>query len=149
MTRNGKATRRSALRFDTVVNGTRYCLAGSGRYGVLALNLVWIKRDPKKRPPLKTAERWCREECRLRIGAMTGDYQEAWEPLTVKEGDEITIRVLGPGRSDLPPSRSRVVSATVKLDTSEAAARCAPDAGNKVNGSKRGPSFNSKGTRPK
>ncbi len=126
MMKNGKSTRRSAVRFDTVVNGKRHCLAGSGRYGVLALNLTWVKHDPKKRPPLKTAERWCREECHLRIGAMTGGYQEAWEPLVLHEGDEITIHVLGPGRSDMPPRRSKIISPAVRTDNSEAAARCGP-----------------------
>ncbi|MCX8037518.1 MAG: hypothetical protein N3D11_10830 [Candidatus Sumerlaeia bacterium] len=148
MTKRSKPTRRSALRFDTMVNGTRYCLAGSGRYGVLALNLVWVKRDPKKRPPQKTAERWGREECHLRIGAMTGDYQEAWEPLTVKEGDEITIRVLGPGRSDIPPSRSRVVPVAIKPVKSEAAARWDPTASSKSTASKPVPPSDSKQATP-
>ena len=109
MAENRKITRRSAVRFDTAVNGERVCLAGSGRYGVLSLALTWVRRDPRKRSRLKTPEAWCREECNLRIGALTGGYQESWEIRALKKGDEITIRILGAGSSDMPRQRTRAI----------------------------------------
>lgn len=107
MSQTTKKQRRSGFRLDVAVNGKPVCRAGSGRYGVLSLALTWVRHDPKKRPHLKTAEKWAREECSLRFGALTGEFQEAWETLPLKEGDEITVRVLGPGASDVPASRSR------------------------------------------
>ena len=106
MTGKPRRRRRSALRFDIVVNGQRTCLAGSGRYGVLSLALTWIRRDPEKRPTSKKVEKWCQEECKLRIGALTDSYQESWPAVPLKCGDEIAIRLLGPGFSLLPPSRT-------------------------------------------
>jgi len=100
--------RRSAFRFDVAVNGKRVCLAGSGRYGVLSLGVNWVRRDPRKRPPSKTTERWCREECDLRVGALTRGCQEAWKKVALKEDDEITIRILGPGAAEMPQRRFRM-----------------------------------------
>ena len=99
--------RRSALRFDIAVNGKRICLAGSGRYGVLSLAVNWVRRDPRVRPQSKTIEKWCREECDLRIGAVTSGYQEAWKKVPLREDDEITIRILGPGSAEIPLRRFR------------------------------------------
>jgi hypothetical protein len=109
MRHNRKKQRRSGLRFDVAVNGERICLAGSGRYGVLSLAVTWVRRDPRKRPQTQTVEKWHRGECSLRIGALTGGFQESWEAQPVKQGDEITIRILGAGLSELPPLRSRAI----------------------------------------
>jgi len=109
MSDNSRKQRRSALRLDVAVNGGRVCLAGSGRYGVLSLALTWVRHDPQKRPRSKTVEQWGKGECSLRIGALTGSYQESWAPLPLHKGDEIAIRVLGEGLCDLPPHRSRAI----------------------------------------
>lgn len=99
--------RRSVLRFDIAVNGERVCLAGSGRHGVLSLALMWVRRDPRKRPRSTSVEKWCREECDLRVGAVTRGYQEAWKKVLLKENDAITIRILGPGLAEMPRQRFR------------------------------------------
>jgi hypothetical protein len=109
MMKNRKKQRRSALRFDIAVNGKRVCLAGSGRYGVLSLALTWVGRDPRKPPQSRADARRQPEECKLRIGALTGDYLESWETLPVKRGDEIAIRVLGSGLIEVPLERSRAI----------------------------------------
>jgi hypothetical protein len=109
MPKSAKKQRRSTLRLDVALNGQRVCLAGSGRYGVVSLALTWVAHDPRKRPRSQTAAKWDRGECSLRIGALTGGYQESWDPRPVKQGDEITIRVLGAGLSELPPYRSRAM----------------------------------------
>ena len=82
-------------------------MAGTGKYGVLSTALTWIRHDPAKRPPLKSREKWEREECDLRIGAITRDRPEAWKKEAVEEGDEITIRLLGPGMAEAPAKRFR------------------------------------------
>ena len=102
--------RRSALRFDIAVIGERVCLAGTARYGVLSLAVNRVRRDPRKRPRSKTVEKWCREECNLRIGAIARGYQESWEKATLEQGDEITIRILGAGSSEVPDQRYRVIT---------------------------------------
>lgn len=91
-------------------------MAGSGRYGVLGLGVTWIRHDPRKRPCTTPPEKWNREHCELRLGALTSGYQEAWEKIPLKEGDEITIRILGPGSSDVPPKRYRSRQGKTKLD---------------------------------
>jgi len=102
-----KKNRRSPLRFDITVNGKRVCLAGSGRYGVLSLAVTWVRRNPRNRPSSKSEEKWNREECNLRIGAVTRGWQEAWEKVALKAGDEITIRILGRGAAEMPDKRFR------------------------------------------
>jgi len=109
MPENRKKRRRSALRFDITLNGRRVCLAGSGRYGVLSMALTWVGRDPRKPAQSRADARRLPEECKLRIGALTGDYQESWETMPVKRGDEITIRVLGSGLIEVPVARSRAI----------------------------------------
>ena len=100
-----KPKRRSAFRFEIAVNGTRVCVAGSGRYGVLSLGIHWVRHDPKKRPKTKSEEYWTREECALRIGALTRGHHEAWKKVGLREGDEIAIRLLGRGSAEMPPTR--------------------------------------------
>jgi hypothetical protein len=97
-----RAKRRSAFRFDIAVNGERVCLAGTGKYGTLSLAVTRVRRDPRKRPASKSPDRWSREQCHLRIGALSPRRQEAWEKITLEPGDEITIRVLGAGTSERP-----------------------------------------------
>jgi hypothetical protein len=104
--------RRAAFRFDIAVNGERVCLAGTGTHGTLSLAVTRVRRDPRKRPASKPPERWSREQCLLRIGAVTARYQEAWEKMALKPGDEITIRVLGSGTSEAPDQKYRAIKSS-------------------------------------
>ena len=101
--------RRSAFRFDVAINGKRTCLAGTGEYGTLSLAVTRVRRDPNKCPESKSPQKWAREQCHLRVGALTARYQEVWEKVRVEPGDEITIRVLGGGTSEAPDQKYRAV----------------------------------------
>lgn len=99
--------RQSGFRYEVIVNGKRSCMAGSGKYGVLSIGLNWVRHDPGKRPKTKTPERWNCEECDLRVGAITRGQTEAWKKVSLNEGDEIVIRLLGPGSAEAPRVKFR------------------------------------------
>jgi hypothetical protein len=107
------------MRFEITVNGKRYCVAGSGAYGVLSAILSWVKRRPDRYDPAKnkdcTLEEWATEELTFDVGGLdssdpAGSRQIRWNPkdgpMVLKPGDEVLIRVLADGEFDEPTFRS-------------------------------------------
>lgn len=101
----------NAVRFEVLVNGDRRCIAGIPTYGVLSSTLDWAVRNPACKPESYTPEQWSRQRLRMSVGGLQVDgpgeaesKQLAWAFEDLKPGDEITVRVLGPGEFDAPLS---------------------------------------------
>lgn len=92
-------------RFEVLGNGERICMAGL-EFGVLSMNLVWVRREPAAHPPhsSESAEQWEGGDVSLRVGGLHNDVHLEWCRVHVDVGDEIAVRILGPGPSD-PPQR--------------------------------------------
>jgi hypothetical protein len=95
----------SLMRFQIIINGKKICTAGVKDYGVLSAIVSWLLRDPakydsKKHPSL---EEFSAEETCFQIGAMLNDGSHVeWDRRKIKAGDEITIKILEPGKYDDP-----------------------------------------------
>ncbi len=88
------------LRFEVLVNGVRRCMAGSVGPGSLAAEVIrWRSRSPDEPP----------ESAHLIVqGSRTdNDLYIRWVAEDLNLGDEITIRVLGPGACDEPSHRAQ------------------------------------------
>ena len=99
------------MRIEISINGEMKCIAGLGGYGVLTSILTWVKRDPLvvERNNKKGADylQLSEESLDLAVNGLTSDNDETdahlhWINENISEGDEITIRILGPGPSDKP-----------------------------------------------
>jgi len=103
-----------AARFQLLVNGEPLCLVGHDGYGVLSAVVSWCHRNPTAFDPAKSPmsrDEYCTEELKLEIGALDtnmpgGTRDVGWldrtGPLQLKAGDEVVIRILGPGPFDPP-----------------------------------------------
>lgn len=102
----------NAIRFEVLLNGQRVCTAGVPQYGVLATGVDWVIRHPESKPRDYTPEQWSGQRLRLNVGGvhLTGPKDKdahhiGWAYKDLQLGDEVTIRILGPGQFDepLPP----------------------------------------------
>lgn len=93
------------MRFELVINGQPICIAGIKDYGVLTAILSWVLRDPGKYDSHKfpAIEEYTREELQVRLSGLlnNGDHVE-WINRQLQIGDEIRIKILGPGDIDEP-----------------------------------------------
>src|SRR3954452_22553845 len=100
----------SRVRFEVSVNGRVRCVAGLNQAGTLnALLNYWLFPPPEtawqKLFPTGPAE--VPEGCVLEVNAepLQGETESVqWLHESLRPGDEVTIRVLGPGDMD-PPAR--------------------------------------------
>lgn len=93
------------VRFQVLVNGKQLCIAGVDRFGVLSACMSWVRRDPERyvawkaeaEPTWSTSpEEWSRENIELSVTSLP---QLPWCRHELSIGDEVTIRVLGPGET--------------------------------------------------
>jgi hypothetical protein len=94
-------------RFEVLGNGKRLCMAGL-EFGVLSMHLGWVRRDPASQPPhlSESQEDFEGGDVELHVGGLHNDLDLNWCNVYVDVGDEITVRILGPGPSD--PSQSKL-----------------------------------------
>lgn len=101
------------LRFQFLINGEVVCTAGVEGLGVFSSNLTWVKRSAESYARAKaeappdwdcTEEEWMREDVHINAGGRDSKYSggASWFLRDLAVGDEITIRILGPGPTDTP-----------------------------------------------
>lgn len=111
---NVKTDEEIPVRFELSING-EYIATGGVRYGVQNVILDRIARAPGSRPSWSnlSEEEWYREDIHVSLGGLGGSSNlnqrehTRWaqgEPLQV--GDEVLVRILGPGSVDEPISRT-------------------------------------------
>lgn len=103
----------ASIRFQILINGRAVCIAGVGAFGLLNAQIMRTRRTEKffeeaqaKGPEYAgTLEEWMHEK--LYIDVYAADWERdghnaSWLARGLKVGDEVTIRVLGPGEIDPP-----------------------------------------------
>lgn len=95
-------------RFEVLINGKRRCVAGVEGLGVMGVILDWVKRAADRKPTDAPLDEWTGPRVNIDCGAGLSDDQVHvhWLSEPLCEGDEVTIRVLGPGFYDSPAARS-------------------------------------------
>jgi hypothetical protein len=95
---------KAPVRFQVLVNGEQIALAGLGDFGVLTALLTWVKRDPALFPKNKarvTIEEWCEETLDVSVvGSRWPNASREFCKVELKPGDEVVVRILGPGECD-------------------------------------------------
>ena len=101
------------LRFQFVLNGKVICTTGVEGFGVFSSSLSWVKRTVDSYAAAKasapsdwntTLEEWTRESIGIAAGGQDSHFSghASWFDHELQVGDEITIRILGPGPIDPP-----------------------------------------------
>jgi [ribosomal protein S5]-alanine N-acetyltransferase len=105
---------------EVIVNGQRLCVAGVSS-GVLSFLLTYVRRNPAARPPHEEESSPGDYEAgwiELSMGGMSGRTHVDWTRGYVDPGDEVVVRVLGPGSADpaqarasipMPPMKGRAI----------------------------------------
>jgi hypothetical protein len=99
------------MRIEVLLDGRRVAIAGVEQFGVVSAMITWVKRDPEGiTAKIRAREHFdetdfVREACTLEISGMSSDTHLAWAREALRAGSEITVRVLGPGEYDAPPTR--------------------------------------------
>jgi len=93
-------------RFEILGNGKRFCMAGMD-FGVLSMMLTWVRRDPANAAPHSEDSSEDSEggDVDLHVGGLKNDVHLDWCNMYVDAGDEIVVRILGPGPADPPKGR--------------------------------------------
>lgn len=93
------------MRFQVLVNGKQFCVAGVDGFGVVSAGLSWVRRDPDQYARMKaeseptwstSPEEWAREAVGMVVTSLP---YFPWGGRELSVGDEVTIRVLGPGET--------------------------------------------------
>lgn len=94
-------TNSETVRFEVLVNKERRCIAGIDGLGVLTTITKWVMRDPAVSPG---NEGWARQRLLFSVRGhrIPAEQSVNWVTDDISVGDEITIRVLGPGQFDEP-----------------------------------------------
>jgi hypothetical protein len=103
------------IRFQFILNGQPVCLAGAEGFGVFSSCISWVRRNADEYEAAKqehsanwarTQEEWTRESLGITAGTRDTRYPDyaSWFDCELKVGDELTIRILGPGECDCPNS---------------------------------------------
>lgn len=95
-------------RFEVLINGERRCVMGVEGFGVLSVITSWVMREADQKPAQAPEDEWVGPELELGCGGLRSDTNQHvhWMRRELSEGDEVTIRVLGPGDFD-PPAEER------------------------------------------
>ena len=88
------------VRFEVLVNGQRKCISGIDGYGVLTTIVSWGLADPKDVPPDDEVGPED-ESVTLHVGGLHEKIHHRWLFEHLGPGDEISIRILGPGPADI------------------------------------------------
>ena len=99
------------VRFELSINGN-HIATGGVRHSVLSVDVLRVARNPASRPgwigkdEKFNGDYWHREEMTVEMGGLDGDDSVRWvEGTPIKIGDEIIVRILGPGVVDEVSSR--------------------------------------------
>ncbi len=101
------------VRYQIILNGRALCVAGvDGLGGVLNATLTWVKRERRPGDDVLDddevpQEGKILESHYLNVGGvdpLANDHVR-WCEEPLKPGDEIMIRILGPGKADDPQER--------------------------------------------
>ena len=101
------------IRFQFLINGKSVCVTGVEGFAVLSATLSYAKRNPDMYQKQKaksldncqiSLEEWARESIGIAAHSSSNDGSQhsSWFDHELGVGDEVTIRVLGPGPSDEP-----------------------------------------------
>jgi hypothetical protein len=113
-------TQSETIRFEVMKNGESKCVAGIDGFGVLSVDVHWVLRDPAYKPNGGTLREWCKQELKYHVGGVRSveDQHVNWAFGDLAPGDEVTIRILGPGDFDEPANQGekqpKKVSSTSK-----------------------------------
>ena len=102
-----------SIRFEILINGERFCVAGHEGFGVLSAMVTWAQRNPDQfasSGSAMTRDEFAAQELHLQVGGLDTNgpiprdlgWIDRVGPKPVKAGDEITIRILEPGPFDAP-----------------------------------------------
>jgi hypothetical protein len=93
----------AAIRYQVLINGRVVCTSGVEGLGVLTAILTWIKRKRRADDHAPGTDEIL-ESHYLKVGGTTSGSDEhlQWCEEPLQEGDEIVIRILGPGAADKP-----------------------------------------------
>jgi hypothetical protein len=86
-------------------------------YGVLSAILHRVKRNPKKYSSnAMSRTEWSKERIELQIGGLdsTADEHLDWLTKQLRIGDEVSIRLLSPGKFDVPKRRQGRLTARLR-----------------------------------
>jgi hypothetical protein len=91
------------IRYQVLVNGRVVCTSGIEGLGVLTAILTWLKRKRRADDQVAGTDEVL-ESHYLKVGGLISGTDEHlhWCEEPLKEGDEIVIRILGPGAADKP-----------------------------------------------
>ena len=103
------------IRFQFLLNGKPLCIAGAEGFGVFSSCVTWVRRDGNNYrfaneddsdDGAPSIEEWTRESIGVTAGTRDTKYPEraSWFDRELSVGDELTIRILGPGECDSPKS---------------------------------------------
>jgi hypothetical protein len=98
------------IRFQFILNGQPLCVAGAEGFGVFSSCISWVRRagDRYEAEKIKwaTKEEWSRESLGVTAGTRDTKHPDhaSWFDRELTVGDELTIRILGPGDCDSPNS---------------------------------------------
>jgi hypothetical protein len=103
------------IRFQFILNGKPLCIAGAEGFGVFSSCITWVRRNGDQYEAEKqersatwatTKEEWSRESLGVTAGTRDTKYPDyaSWFDRELNAGDELTIRILGPGDCDSPKS---------------------------------------------
>jgi hypothetical protein len=101
------------IRFQFLINGEPVCLAGAEGFGIFSATLTWVKRDQESYRRAKaeapdtwncSEEEWTRESLGMSARTCDTKYPQYgfWLDRELAVGDEVSIRILGPGKADEP-----------------------------------------------
>lgn len=92
-------------RYQVLMNGRALCTAGVDDIGVLITTLAWVKRKRRADDEVQ-GDADILESHWLTVGGSdsVSDVFLKWSEEPLNPGDEITIRILGPGPVDEPMS---------------------------------------------
>lgn len=92
------------MRFEVLLNGKSLCIAGTPDFGVLSAIVTRVKRNPDDEKLVDAPDRFFKEFVELSVGGLDSSERKSlhWLRECLKQGDEVTIRVLKPGEYDAP-----------------------------------------------
>lgn len=101
------------VRFQVLMNGQVRATASVEAFGVLTFLVDWVRRDPARAvaaagdlPPDLDPDEWVGNRVQVSLSGLDSVSHEHldWWGDELKPGDEVTVRVVGPGEFD-PPAR--------------------------------------------
>jgi hypothetical protein len=87
-------------RFEVLVNGKRACIAGQAGDGCLSVALQYCRLAPARSP--EYSDEGTESTCLTVRAHDDAQGEMQWLQLPLQPGDEITLRILGPGPADTP-----------------------------------------------